>query len=52
MVQHSIRPDFKDSFLLPYHAAIQKAIEDPEFDPAELAALCGLAHRPREGRQV
>ena len=39
MVQHSIRPDFKDGFLLPYHAAIAKAAEDPEFDPAEIAAL-------------
>lgn len=39
MVQHSIRPDFTDGFLLPYHAAIEKAAEDPEFDPAELAAF-------------
>ena len=35
MVQHSIRPDFKDGFLLPYHAAI----ENPEFDPAEITAF-------------
>ncbi|KAB2848735.1 MAG: AAA family ATPase [Hyphomicrobiaceae bacterium] len=39
MVQHSIRPDFKEGFLLPYHAAIAKTAEDPEFDPAEIAAL-------------
>lgn len=39
MVQHSIRPDFKDGFLLPYHAAIAKAAEYPEFDPADLAAF-------------
>ena len=39
MVQHSIRPNFKDGFLLPYHAAIDKAAEDPEFDPAEIAAF-------------
>ena len=39
MVQHSIRPDFKDGFLLPYHAAIEKAAEDSEFDPAEIAAF-------------
>jgi hypothetical protein len=39
MVQHSIRPDFKDGFLMPYHAAIARAAEDPEFDPAEIAAL-------------
>ena len=39
MVQHSIRPDYSDGFLLPYHAAIDKAVEDPEFDPAEIAAF-------------
>lgn len=39
MVQHSIRPDFKDGFLLPYHAAIAKAVDDPDFDPAEIAAF-------------
>ncbi|MEQ1871771.1 MAG: AAA family ATPase, partial [Vicinamibacterales bacterium] len=39
MVQHSIRPDFKDGFLLPYHAAIARALEDQDFDPAEIAAL-------------
>ena len=39
MVQHSIRPDFKDGFLLPYHDAIKKAAEDAEYDPAEIAAF-------------
>ncbi|MES1243724.1 MAG: AAA family ATPase [Acidobacteriota bacterium] len=39
MIQHSIRPDFKDGFLLPYHAAIDRAAEEPDFDPAEVAAL-------------
>ena len=39
MIQHSIRPDFKDGFLLPYHAAVDRAAEDPEFDPAEIAAF-------------
>jgi ATP-dependent exoDNAse (exonuclease V) alpha subunit len=39
MVQHSIRPDFKDGFLLPYHAALEKAASDPTFDPAEIAAF-------------
>jgi len=39
MVQHSIRPDFKDGFLLPYHDAIARAAQDPDFDPAEIAAL-------------
>ena len=39
MVRHSIRPDFKDGFLLPYHAAIARAAEDAEFDPADITAL-------------
>ena len=39
MVRHSIRPDFEDGFLLPYHAAMERAVEDPEFDPAEIAAF-------------
>jgi len=39
MVQHSIRPDFKDGFLLPYHAAIELAKTDSDFDPAEIAAF-------------
>jgi ATP-dependent exoDNAse (exonuclease V) alpha subunit len=39
MVQHSIRPDFKDGFILPYHAALQKAAQDREYDPARLAAF-------------
>lgn len=39
MVQHSIRSDFKDGFLLPYHAAMELAQSKPDFDPAEIAAF-------------
>lgn len=39
MVQHSIRPDFKDGFVLPYHAAIKMADENPDFDPASIVAF-------------
>jgi hypothetical protein len=39
MIQHTIRPDFKDGFLLPYHAAMEKAAADPEYDPGEIAAF-------------
>lgn len=39
MVQHSIRPGFKDGFLLPYHEAIKKAADDPDIDPASIAAF-------------
>lgn len=39
MVQHSIRPDFADGFLLPYHAAMRLAEENPEFEPADVLAF-------------
>ena len=39
IINHSIRPDFKDGFLLPYHAAIKCGIEDSNFNPADIAAF-------------
>jgi len=39
MVQHSIRPDFKDGFLLPYHAALKLAEENPDFNPSDITAF-------------
>jgi len=39
MVTHSIRPGFKDGFLMPYHQALAKMEEHPEFDPAPLIAF-------------
>lgn len=39
MISHSIRPNFTDGFLLPYYEAIKLSQENPEFDPAELAAF-------------
>lgn len=39
MIQHSIRPDFKDGFLLPYHYALEFAKENPDFDPSEVVAM-------------
>lgn len=39
MIQHSIRPDFKDGFLLPYHDALDYHIEHPEFDLSELVVI-------------
>ena len=40
-IHHSIRPDFEDGFILPYHQAIKFAEENPdiEFDPLELAVF-------------
>jgi AAA domain len=38
MVSHSIRPEFEDGFLLPYHAALTKSEQDPSFDPATIVA--------------
>jgi len=39
VVQHSIRPDFKDGFILPYHAAMEISANDPDFEPASIAAF-------------
>ena len=39
MVTHSIRPGFKDGFLLPYHQALAKSESDPSFDPTPLIAF-------------
>ena len=39
MIQHSIRPDFRDGFLLPYHDALTLAQEDASFDPAGIVAF-------------
>jgi len=44
MIQHSIRPGFKDGFLLPYHQALDLAQEDPEFNPASVAAMAPDDH--------
>ena len=38
-VGHSIRPDFSDGFLMPYHEAWEKFLQGYNFDPAELVAL-------------
>lgn len=40
-VHHSIRPEFDDGFLLPYHQALKMAEENPDldFDPSELAVF-------------
>jgi hypothetical protein len=39
MVSHSIRPDFGDGFLLPYHEALIKSEDGTKFDPAEVVAF-------------
>src|SRR5690606_13813199 len=39
MVIHSVRPGFKDGFLLPYHEALAKSDEGRAFDPAEVVAF-------------
>lgn len=44
MVQHSIRAESGEGFLLPYHAALDLAEQDPSFDPASV-----LAYVPDEG---
>ena len=39
MIGHSIRPDFMDGFLMPYHEALEKSREGDAFDPAEVVAF-------------
>lgn len=38
-VGHSIRPELTDGFLLPYQAGVERSLQDPSFDPAELAVF-------------
>lgn len=37
-VQHSIRPDFKDGFLMPYRGILDRAEADPTFDTSRYVA--------------
>lgn len=39
MVTHSIRPDFRDGFLLPYREALERSEGGSAFDPAEVVAF-------------
>lgn len=39
MVLHSVRPNGKEGFLLPYHEAIKYQVDNPGFDIAELAVV-------------
>lgn len=39
MIQHSIREDFKDGFILPYHEAMKYSENNPEFDPSQIAVV-------------
>ncbi|WP_100906296.1 AAA family ATPase [Methanobacterium subterraneum] len=47
-IEHSIRPDFEDGFLLPYHEAIEYMEENPEsdFNPEDITVFAP------EGRQL
>lgn len=39
MIEHSIRPEGGDGFLMPYHDVLRLAGEQPDFDPAETVAF-------------
>ncbi|MCA9129482.1 MAG: AAA family ATPase, partial [Planctomycetales bacterium] len=39
MIGHSIRDDFEDGFLLPYHQALEASEDGLRFDPAEVVAF-------------
>ncbi len=38
-VQHSIRPGFRDGFLLPYHQVLRLSQQDPDVDPSDFVAF-------------
>ena len=44
MVTHSIRPEFEDGFLLPYHEALARSDEGRTFDPADVVAFAPDEH--------
>ena len=39
MIGHSIRADFKDGFLMPYHEALVRSEDGAAFDPAEVVSF-------------
>lgn len=43
-VQHSIRPDFSDGFLLPYHDVLQYLQHHPDDDPRQFMAFAPDEH--------
>ncbi len=43
-VHHSIRPPGRDGFLFPYHAALERAAEDLDLDPASLCVFVPNEH--------
>jgi hypothetical protein len=38
-IQHSIRPGFKDGFILPYHEILSHEVEDSSLNPADYVAF-------------
>ena len=44
IVQHSIRPGFKDGFLLPYHELMNYLEKHDELEPSELTAFAPADH--------
>lgn len=38
-IQHSIHPDYKDGFILPYHEILARAEKDRSLDPSEFVAF-------------
>lgn len=43
-IHHTIRPDFSNGFLLPYHAILEQAAVDPTIDPAHFVAFAPEEH--------
>ncbi len=43
-IHHTIRPDFSNGFLLPYHAILERAAADPTIDPTAFVAFAPEEH--------
>lgn len=43
-IHHTIRPDFSNGFLLPYHAILERTAADPTLDPADFVAFAPEEH--------
>jgi len=39
MIQHSIRPEYDNGFILPYYEALEYSDENSEFDPSSIAVI-------------
>ncbi len=44
IIEHSIRPEFSDGFLMPYHQMVERMNCDQDFDPSEFTVIVSPEH--------